>query len=368
MNAAFEHLDGLGPEKVIEIYDPSTGLRAIVVVDNVAAGPAIGGVRIAADATREECTRLARAMTLKNAMAGLAHGGAKSVIIADPAMADEAKEVLIRSFAHAIADLRDYVPGPDMGTDESSMALVRDVTGRSAGLPRELGGIPLDEIGATGFGLSVSLKVAEAFTDLELDGARIVVQGFGSVGQHAARFLGRLGARLVGVSDSRGARAAADGFDLDLLLASKQKGIGVADFEEGEAIDPDDLVALDCDVWIPAARPDVLNAENAGQLRAKVVAQGANIPATPEAEQIMAARGILVIPDFVANAGGVICAAVEYHGGSEGQALATIEEKIHDNVKEVLSRATTTGELPRKVAMDIAHERVHAAMRYRKTY
>ena len=112
----------------------------------------------------------------------------------------------------------------------------------------------------------------------------------------------------------------------------------------------------------------VLNAENAGQLRAKVVAQGANIPATPEAEQIMAARGILVIPDFVANAGGVICAAVEYHGGSEGQALATIEEKIHDNVKEVLSRATTTGELPRKVAMDIAHERVHAAMRYRKTY
>jgi glutamate dehydrogenase (NAD(P)+) len=212
------------------------------------------------------------------------------------------------------------------------------------------------------------LEVAEAFTDLSLDGARVVVQGFGSVGQHAARFLARRGARLVGVSDSRGARAAADGFDLDLLLASKQQGASVGEFNEGEAIDPDDLVALDCDVWIPAARPDVLNADNAGRLRAKVVAQGANIPATPEAEQIMAARGILVIPDFVANAGGVICAAVEYHGGGESQALATIQDKIHGNVKEVLSRATTTGELPRKVAMDIAHERVHAAMRYRKTY
>ena len=368
MSAAFENVDGLGPEKVIEIYDPTTGLKAILVVDNVAAGPAIGGVRMAIDATREECARLARAMTLKNAMAGLAHGGAKSVVIADPAMADEAKEVLIRSFAHAIADLQDYIPGPDMGTDETSMALVRDVTGRSAGLPREIGGIPLDEIGATGLGLSVSLEVAEAFTDLSLDGARVVVQGFGSVGQHAARFLARRGARLVGVSDSRGARAAADGFDLDLLLASKQQGVGVGEFHEGEAIDPEDLVALECDVWIPAARPDVLNAGNAGRLRAKVVAEGANIPATPEAEQIMAARGILVIPDFVANAGGVICAAVEYHGGSESQALATIQDKIHSNVKEVLSRATTTGELPRKVAMDIAHERVHAAMRYRKTY
>ncbi|NIP15958.1 MAG: Glu/Leu/Phe/Val dehydrogenase [Pseudomonadales bacterium] len=368
MSATFDNVDDLGPEKVIEIYDPSTSLRAIVVVDNIAAGPAIGGVRMAVDATREECARLARAMTLKNAMAGLAHGGAKSVIIADPAMTAEAKEVLIRSFAHAITDLRDYIPGPDMGTDESSMALVRDVTGRSAGLPREVGGIPLDEIGATGLGLSVSLEVAEAFADITLNGARVVVQGFGSVGQHAARYLARRGARLVGVSDSRGARAAADGFDLDLLLTAKHQGISVGAFDEGEAIDPDDLVALDCDVWIPAARPDVLDGENADQVRAKVVAQGANIPATPEAEQIMAARGILVIPDFVANAGGVICAAVEYHGGSESQAMATIRDKIHDNVKEVLSRATTTGDLPRKVAMDIAHERVHAAMRYRKTY
>jgi glutamate dehydrogenase (NAD(P)+) len=367
MTDSFAYIDELGPEKIIEIYDPATGLRAILVVDNVAAGPAIGGVRMAVDVTTEECVRLARAMTLKNAMAGLAHGGGKSVIVADPAMAAAAKEALVRSFAHAIKDVTDYVPGPDMGTNEAAMAHVKDITGRAAGLPREIGGIPLDEIGATGFGLSVALEVAQGYSDMRIEGARVVVQGFGSVGQHAAAFLAAKGARLVGVSDSRGARIAESGFDLDRLLAWKHAGHSVAQFDQGEPIDPADLIAVESDIWIPAARPDVINEANVARLNTRVVAQGANIPATMEAEQIMSQRGILVIPDFVANAGGVICAAVEYHGGSESQAMATIEDKIHSNATEVLSRATATAELPRKVAVDISHERVRAAMRFRKT-
>ncbi|MEJ2090539.1 MAG: Glu/Leu/Phe/Val dehydrogenase dimerization domain-containing protein, partial [Gammaproteobacteria bacterium] len=238
MTPEFEFTDDLGPDKVIEIYDPTTALKAVLVVDNVAAGPAIGGVRMAVDVSAEECFRLARAMTLKNAMAGLAHGlahgGGKAVIAADPAMAADDKSRLIRSFARAIADVRDYIPGPDMGTDENAMAEVKNVIGRAVGLPRVVGGIPLDEIGATGYGLAVALEAAEPFCELGPE-PRIVIQGFGSVGRHAARFLAERGARLVGVSDSHGARMNESGFDLERLLAFKGAGRSVAEFDEGQA-------------------------------------------------------------------------------------------------------------------------------------
>jgi len=365
---SFAYADELGPEKVIEIYDPDTSLRAILVVDNVAAGPSIGGLRMAKDVSKEECFRLARAMTLKNAMAGLSHGGGKSVLFADPAMPHADKERLVRSFAYAVKDVKDYITGPDMGTNEALMACVRDVNGRAVGLPRELGGIPLDEIGATGFGLSAALQVAAPHVELDLTGSRVVVQGFGSVGQHAARYLAALGACLVGVSDSHGARTAPEGFDLDALIAHKRQGLSVAEFAEGQAIPAADLIAVECDVWIPAARPDVITEANAGRMRTRIVAEGANIPASPGAEQLLADRGILVLPDFVANAGGVICAAVEYHQGSEAQAMSAIEEKIRANLAEVLSRVSETGSLPRTVALDIARERVERAMGYRRTF
>ncbi|MHC1582140.1 MAG: Glu/Leu/Phe/Val dehydrogenase dimerization domain-containing protein [Candidatus Syntropharchaeia archaeon] len=150
----FEHADEIGPEKIVHVYDPKTKLYAIVVVDNTASGPSIGGIRMVEDVTTTEVFRLARAMTLKNAMAEIPHGGGKSGIIANPKI--EEKETLIRAFARAIKNLEEYIPGPDMGTNEECMAWIHDEIGRCVGLPRELGGIPLDEIGATGFGVSVS--------------------------------------------------------------------------------------------------------------------------------------------------------------------------------------------------------------------
>ena len=368
VDSAFQFADGLGPEKVIHLYEPRSGLKAILVVDNVAAGPAIGGVRMAPDASLEECVRLARAMTLKNAMAGLAHGGGKAVIIADPHQPAESKDRLIRRFAHGIRQIEDYIPGPDMGTNEISMAQMREITQRAVGLPRVIGGIPLDEIGATGYGLAVALEAAQPFGNFELANARVVVQGFGSVGIHAARFLARQGARLVGVSDSRGARACRDGFDLATLIAFKQNGGSVADFEAGELIDTDKLISLHCDIWIPAARPDVINANNARNMNTQVIAQGANIPATAEAEQILADRGVLVLPDFVVNAGGVICAAVEFHQGSESQALQTIADKIGSNTRQVLERSRSNNELPRQAAFQIAAERVQEAMSFQQLF
>ncbi|HSM41224.1 MAG TPA: Glu/Leu/Phe/Val dehydrogenase dimerization domain-containing protein, partial [Afifellaceae bacterium] len=173
MDDAFRFSDDLGPEKILHVYRPSLGLRGILVIDNIAAGPSIGGVRMAADVSLDECFRLARAMTLKNAAAGLPHGGGKAVIYGDPHMDPHDKEELVRAFAKAIADETGYIPGPDMGTDETAMAWVHDETGRSVGLPAVIGGIPLDEIGATGFGLAAAARVAAPHCGLDLEGARV---------------------------------------------------------------------------------------------------------------------------------------------------------------------------------------------------
>lgn len=366
MTEPFRFADDLGPAKVIEIYEPAVGLKGVLVIDNVAAGPAIGGVRMAPDVSVDECFRLARAMTLKNAAAGLPHGGGKSVIVGDPAAPPATRERLVRAFARAVEPLTDYIPGPDMGTNETAMAWMKDEIGRAVGLPRVLGGIPLDEIGATGLGLAIALEAAERCSELRLAGARVVVQGFGSVGKHAARFLADRGARLVGVSDSAGARVCPEGFDLAALIAHKDAGGKVGDFPQGAPVSADALLEVPSEVWIPAARPDVLREDNVDRLATRVVAQGANIPATAGAERRLAERGVLVIPDFIANAGGVICAAVEYHGGSEAQALAAIEERIRRNTLEVLTTAARERILPREAALAMARARVKSAMGYRR--
>ncbi len=366
MNELFQFADDIGPEKMIGIYEPKLGLHAIVVVDNVATGPALGGCRMAPDVTLEECARLARAMTMKNAAAGLPHGGAKSVIVGDPRMPAERKEMTIRAFAHAIRDIREYIVGPDMGTDERAMAWVHDEIGRSAGLPRELGGIPLDEIGATGFGVAVAAEVAQDFCDIKLVGARVAIQGFGAVGKHAARFLAARKAVLVAASDSTGTIANPNGLDVQALAAIKDRGRSVADFPGGERLDRDAIVGVDCDIWIPAARPDVINMTNVESVRAKLVLQGANIPVSSEAEERLHRRGILSLPDFIVNAGGVICAAVEYAGGTQSIAFQTIEEKIRHNTRAVLEAAETRKISTRQAALDIARERVISAMTYRR--
>ena len=366
MSELFQFADDIGPEKVIGIYEPKLGLRAMVVVDNVAAGPAIGGCRMAPDVTLEECARLARAMTMKNAAAGLPHGGAKSVIVADPRMPLERKELVIRAFARALRDIRDYIVGPDMGTNERAMAWVHDEIGRAAGLPREIGGIPLDEIGATGFGVAIAADVAQDFCEVKLAGARVAVQGFGAVGKHASRFLAARGAVLVAASDSAGAIANPKGLDVRALAELKERGGSVKDFPGGKRLDRDAIAGVECDIWIPAARPDVVTMANVDSLRTKLILQGANIPISPEAEDRLHQRGILSIPDFIANAGGVICAAVEYHGGTQSLAFQTIEEKIRDNTRAVLAAMRERSVTPRRAAVDFARERVLAAMSYRR--
>lgn len=358
--------DELGPAKIIQVQEPGIGLRAVLVIDNVARGPAIGGMRMATDVSVGECFRLARAMTLKNAAAGLAHGGGKSVLWGDPRMPVEAKERLIRAFAHALRNETDYIFGPDMGTDERCMAWIKDEIGRAAGLPEAVGGIPLDEIGATGWGVAECAEIAAPLCGFALKGARVAVQGFGAVGKHAARFLAQRGAVLVAASDSNATLSDPAGLDVETLARLKEGGGSVADYTGGRKLGRDDVIAADCDILIPAARPDVVRLDNAGSIRARLMLQGANIPCTEEAEKALHQRGVVVVPDFIANAGGVICAALEYHGSTRGAVFEAISEKIRANTAEVLAAARDRKVMPRQAAVDMAGNRVRAAMRLRR--
>ncbi len=358
--------DELGPLKVIHVQEPSCGLKAVLVVDNIAKGPSIGGIRMATDVTTEECARLARAMTFKNAAAGLPHGGGKIVIQGDPKMDKGKKQLLLRTMASALRNEETYVFAPDMGTDEECMAWIRDEVERVVALPREIGGIPLDEIGATGWGLSNVVDVALTYCDFPLDGARFVVQGFGAVGRNVSRFLAAKGAVLVAVADSAGAIHNPEGIDVDALLALKDEGKCVTDYTDAKSMERDDVIDVECDIWIPAARPDVIHEDNVHRLNTRLVVEGANIPFTPGAEKILHQKGILCVPDFIANAGGVICAAMEYHGATESAAMQTIEEKLRRNTEQVLKMAKKEQCLPREASLQMARKRVEKAMSFRR--
>jgi len=366
MEDIFSYADELGPAKIIHVYEPSVNLKAVLVVDNVARGPSIGGIRMAEDVSTGECFRLARAMTFKNAAAGLPHGGGKIVVYGDPKMDKDQKQKILRALASSLRNEEDYIFAPDMGTDEECMAWIRDEVGRVVGLPREVGGIPLDEIGATGWGLSHATDVALKFCDFDIQGARVVIQGFGAVGKNTALFLRDKGAVLVAAADSRGGVYNADGLDIDALVELKDQGRSVTDYTGGQALDSDAIIDIACDIWVPAARPDVIHADNVGRLNARLVVEGANIPITHSAEKTLHERGILCIPDFIANAGGVICAAMEYKGSGKTAVFQAIEEKLRRNTQMVLDRMKNEGILPRLAAVELATERVQKAMSFRR--
>ncbi len=360
--------DEWGPEKIIHLYEPRLPLRAIAVIDNTALGPAIGGVRMAPDLSTEEVFRLARTMTWKNAAAGLPHGGAKAGIIADPAMPRQEKERVMRAFAHAIAELTHYIPGPDMGTDETCMAFIYDEIRRSTGRPKVTGGIPLDELGATGFGLAVAAEQMAGYLSLSLVGARVAIQGFGNVGKAAAKFLEKRGCILVAASDSAGAIYNPQGLNLAQLLLIKEHNGKVRDYGEARSLAPEDIFTLPVDILVPAARPDVITMQNAPQIQAKMILQGANIPIAPEAEHYLHDRGVCNLPDFIVNAGGVISTAVEYRHGSVTEAFGVISEKIKENCQAVLRLVKEEKLYPRAAAQQLAQGRVREGMDYQRHF
>ncbi|MDH3993889.1 MAG: Glu/Leu/Phe/Val dehydrogenase, partial [Gammaproteobacteria bacterium] len=191
----------------------------------------------------------------------------------------------------------------------------------------------------------------------------------GAVGKHASRFLAAEGAVIVAAADSRGMVNCPNGLDVKQLAEIKAQGGSVVDYQAGAGVttgDREAIIDVPCDIWIPAARPDVIRADNLDRLQAGMVVSGANIAVTAEAEQQLHDRGILCIPDFIANAGGVICAAMEYQGAGEAMAMQAIEEKLCHNVQTILELSKRQACLPREAAVDMAMQRVQKAMQLRR--
>jgi glutamate dehydrogenase/leucine dehydrogenase len=253
-----------------------------------------------------------------------------------------------------------------MGSNEECMAWVYDEIGRAVALPQEIGGLPLDNLGATGFGLAECAEITCPYANIELRGSKAAIQGFGSVGKAAARFLSEKGVIIIAASDTKGAIYNPDGLDVKELIDAKENTGSVINYKKGEIKKCEELFLTECDILIPAATPDIISKDNVDGVKAKLILQGANIPITKEAEDILHKKGILSVPDFIANAGGVIMAAMEYAKKSEREAFDAISERIKKNTKIILETAFNEKILPRQAAEAIAKERIIKAMAYKR--
>ncbi|MDT7659900.1 MAG: glutamate dehydrogenase [Pseudonocardiales bacterium] len=369
-------VDEWGPEKIVCVSDSRTGMRGVLVIDNTARGMGKGGTRMSPSVTVAEIARLARVMTWKWAAVDLFHGGAKAGIRFDPASPD--KERVLRAYVRRLADQipSSYVAGLDMGMTENDAAIIQDELGdrgAAVGVPEQLGGVPYDELGVTGYGVAESVDAALRRAGRSVKGARVAFQGFGAVGVAAARRLDEMGATVVALSTSRGGVHDPGGLDVAHWLALRaERGddcvLGVA---PGERLAAGEELVLDCDVLIPAAIQDVIDAAVAARIRASLVVEGANLPTSPEARTVLARRGVTVVPDFIANAGGVVAAAfamdARYSAFRPDPAaiFEAVSSRLRQNTDTVLAHAESTGVTTHEAALDIATERVRTAMRLR---
>ena len=381
MTSAWEEIDEWGPEKVLQVYDPDTGMKGVLVIDNTSKGPGKGGIRFAPSVTPLEVFRLARTMTWKCAASGLPFGGAKGGIIADPDKVDRVS--WMKSFAKMIRPYcpSQYIAATDVGTTELDMAIFAHEIGdmrACTGKPSELGGIP-HELGTTGYGVSVALQTAfDILKELKIiqlskSQTRVVIQGFGNVGSFAARFLDQNGIKVVGVSDVSGFIYSKDknGLNIPKLMKDMKGKAKLSDLKDYEydLRDKDEIFEIDLDIFIPAAMGGVINNKTAPKLLGngvKMIVEAANIPTTVDACEYLYKNKIWIIPDFLANAGGVIGSFVEYQGRTEKEAFDLIEYKITKNIKEVLTEAIIKEENPRKIATELSKQIVYRAMLLRK--
>jgi glutamate dehydrogenase/leucine dehydrogenase len=386
-----------GPERVYRIFDPADDRTwGFVVVDNLVRGRGLGGVRLAPDVTVDEVYGLAHAMTLKSAAAMLPLGGAKSGLRADPRdFADKPaeKKALIGLFAEALHGIPEYIPGPDMGTNETDMQTIYETFARlggaanhgrgGVGRPPAQGGFPLDEWAITAHGLFAAATAAEKhMPDFRIKDSSVVIQGFGNVGAPIAEKLAALGARIVGASDINAGLYHPDGLDVAELCAIRRGKTGLAAYTgplrqrfDGEHLDR--MMEMPCTILVPAARPHAIHSENAPHINTRIVLQGANNPADLVCEYFLQhRRGVVSLIDFIANSGGVIAAYVEAKAdvdanfrarvmASDGTGRAYLEKLVTrivtENIDEMFARraAHRVKDITwREIANEIARDRL----------
>ncbi|QCR43475.1 glutamate dehydrogenase [Curtobacterium sp. SGAir0471] len=360
--------------------------RGYRVQHNFTRGPAKGGVRFAPSVDLDEVRALAMWMTWKCALVDLPYGGAKGGVAIDPRRYSDAEiERVTRRYTSEILPVigpdRD-IPAPDVGTDERTMAWMMDTFSVSSGFTVQsvVTGKPVALGGSLGRATSTSRGVAlVALAALERRGiaprnASAAVQGFGKVGRHAARFLAEAGVRVAAVSDQYGAVLAPDGLDVEALAAHVDATGSVVGFAAADALDADELLRLEVTLLVPAAVEGVIHEGNVGGVRARIIVEGANGPVTTAADAHLAARDVLVVPDILANAGGVIVSYFEWVQAKQTYrwSLDTVESRLRERMlgawDAVSAEQTTAGGTLREAAMRIAVARVLDAHRNRGLY
>jgi len=364
----------------IEVF---TGYR---VQYNITLGPAKGGIRYHPNVTLDEVTALAAWMTWKCAVAHVPFGGGKGGIIVDPnRLSRRALEALTRRYIAEIVDAigpEKDVPAPDVNTNDQIMAWVMDTysmhVGHTAtavvtGKPIEMGG-SLGRREATGRGVMIVTREAAKHLGFDIKGATVAVQGFGNVGSVSADLLAKIGATIVAVTDWKGGVYNEKGLDITKMIDYAKQHKTIEGFSGGESIDNAKLFALDVDVLVPAALENQITGQNAGSIKAKVIAEGANGPTTPDAHKILHDRGIFVIPDILANAGGVTTSYFEWvqdrHGyfWEEAEVNHRLEAKMVEAFKDVLDTSIRYKTDLRTAAYIVAINRVATVTKMRGMY
>jgi glutamate dehydrogenase (NAD(P)+) len=319
------------------------------VTHNIARGPSKGGIRYHPDVTLDEVKSLAMWMTWKCALMNIPFGGAKGGVVCDPKRLSRRElEGLTRRFTseiiNEIGPERD-IPAPDVGTNASIMAWIFDtysmnkghsVLGVVTGKPLTIGG-SLGREDATARGALYVIADALEEEGRGFEGLRVAVQGFGNVGRHLSRLLAQQGALVVALSDSAGGLHAPEGLDVPTVLAHKAEHGTLEGFSGADAISNDELLLLDCDVLAPCALEQVIHTGNAGQVKARIICEGANGPVTPDADEILEDNGVVVLPDVLANAGGVVVSYFEWVQGL--QEYFWKEEEVNARLNDIVTRA-----------------------------
>ena len=381
------------PKRVLEVSVPArmdngafrmfTGYR---VQHNMARGPGKGGIRFHPDVTLDEVKALAMWMTWKCALVNIPFGGAKGGVICDPKhMSMQELENLTRRFTSEISIIigpEKDIPAPDVYTTPQIMAWIMDtfsmqhgysIPGVVTGKPLSIGG-SLGRDKATARGCLYVIDEAMAALHKPVDGARVAIQGFGNAGMYAAQLMAERGYRVVAASDSTGGAANPHGLDVPKLIAHKLETGAISGFPGGERIDNREVLEYECDVLVPAALEKIITAENAPRIKAAIVAEAANGPTLPAADDILFDRGIMVLPDILANAGGVTVSYFEWV--QDLQANFWEEDEINERLRRIMTRAfreaheqaTRYGVSMRKGAYAVAVDRVAEATKLRGLY
>ena len=347
------------PPAVLEISDPEIGLTAWLAVDSILEHHFCGGLRMLPDVSASELMLLARAMTLKLGFLGLPHGGAKAGIQCDENTSKEDKLRLLAGFGQKVQDLlsnRIYLPGSDMGTSNQD---IRDMF-RILGIR-----VPKRALRGQASGWYTSLtviagaKAASTYQGFNLAGAAVAIEGFGAVGSSVAQGLEKFGCKVVAISTSQGALYSPDGLDVARLIEGlRRHGGKVLDFYNGaDRIDKESLLELEVDVLMPCARHHSIHMDNVTKIKAGLISSGSNAPITEEAEKTLSQRGVLCVPDFISNAGGVLGGTMEFAGLSRSAIEQFVDRDYSRQVSVLLEKARQEGVYIRDLAEQVALER-----------